>query len=156
MGCRVAKTSLASPPMSFLENDSAVMEKTRELCAAMVSDDEFVRLQKDVAVFFADDSARANFQKIQEWGEELSRKQGAGLQLSESEVKDFETAREELFKNEVATNFLNAQQGLQALQSAIGKSVGMTLELGRVPTAEDLAVQEGGCCGGGGGGGCGC
>ncbi|RYD26771.1 MAG: YlbF family regulator, partial [Verrucomicrobiaceae bacterium] len=35
--------------------------------------------------------------------------------------------------------------------------VGATIELGRVPTADDLASQGGGgCCGGGGGGGCGC
>lgn len=142
--------------MSFLENDSAVMEKTRELCAAMVKDEEFVQLQQDVATFFADDNARESFKKIQEWGEELSRKQEAGLQLAEQEIKEFETAREALFKNEVATKFLSAQQGLQALQGAISKSVGMTLELGRVPTEEDMAAQDSGCCGGGGGGGCGC
>jgi len=41
----------------------------------------------------------------------------------------------------------------------VGRFVGMTLELGRVPTDEDIAqASGGGCCGGGGGegGGCGC
>ncbi|GHC47549.1 YlbF family regulator [Roseibacillus persicicus] len=132
------------------------MEKTRELCALIAEDAEFGSLQKDVEAFFADDTARDSFRKVQEWGDELNQKQQAGLELSETEIKEFETARGALFENPVATNFLNAQQGLQALQGSIGKYVGMTLELGRVPTAEDMAAQNEGCCGGSGGGGCGC
>lgn len=132
------------------------MEKTRELCATIVGDAEFGDLQKNVAAFFADDAARDGFQKVQEWGDELNQKQQAGLQLSDTEIKEFETARNALFENPVATGFLNAQQALQSLQGSIGQYVGMTLELGRVPTSEDLASQNEGCCGGGGGGGCGC
>ncbi|MFC0018144.1 YlbF family regulator [Roseibacillus persicicus] len=142
--------------MSFLEDSSPIMEKTRELCALIAEDAEFGSLQKDVEAFFADDTARDSFRKVQEWGDELNQKQQAGLELSETEIKEFETARGALFENPVATNFLNAQQGLQALQGSIGKYVGMTLELGRVPTAEDMAAQNEGCCGGSGGGGCGC
>lgn len=142
--------------MSFLEDSSPIMEKTRELCAMIAEDSEFNGLQKDVEAFFADDTARDSFRKVQEWGDELNQKQQAGLELSETEIKEFEAARGALFENPVATNFLNAQQGLQALQGSIGKYVGMTLELGRVPTTEDFAAQNEGCCGGGGGGGCGC
>ena len=47
---------------------------------------------------------------------------------------------------------LNNSVRLQSVQMVIGKYVGMTLELGRVPAGEDLALQDG-CCGGGG---CGC
>lgn len=139
--------------MNILEDNSPVMEKTRELCAAIAGDAEFGALQKDVEAFFANDAARDGFRKVQEWGDELNQKQQAGLELGEAEVKEFETAREELFQNPVATSFLNAQQSLQTLQGSIGKYVGMTLELGRVPTAEDFAAQDEGCCGGGGGGG---
>ena len=50
--------------------------------------------------------------------------------------------------------FLDAQDELESLQKTIGKFVNMTLELGRVPTEQDIAESEkGGCCGGGG---CGC
>ncbi len=139
--------------MSFLEDNSPIMEKTRELCAAIAEDSEFGALQKNVEAFFADDTARDSFRKVQEWGDELNHKQQSGLQLDESEVKDFEKAREALFKNPVATGFLDAQQTLQTLQQSIGKHVGMTMELGRVPTNEDFAAQDEGCCGGGGGGG---
>ena len=54
--------------------------------------------------------------------------------------------------NPVAREFMDAQQNLQSVQVAIGKYIGMTLELGRVPAEEDLA-QEDGCCNEGG---CGC
>ena len=142
--------------MKILEDSSTVMEKTRELCNTIVGDAEFDILQKDVAAFFSDDEARDGFRKVQEWGDELNQKQQAGLQLTDTEIKEFEVARETLFKNPVATSFLEAQQSLQTLQASIGKYVGMTLELGRVPTSEDFAAQNEGCCGGGGGGGCGC
>ena len=144
---------LASRPMSFLEDSSPIMEKTRDLCATIVADAEFGSLQKNVEAFFADDAARDGFRKVQEWGDELNQKQQAGLELVPTEIKEFETARNTLFKNPVATNFLEAQQTLQTLQQSIGKYVGMTLELGRVPTSEDFASQDDGCCGGGGGGG---
>ena len=74
-----------------------------------------------------------------------------GLELSDGEVKDFEAAREALLGNEIAREFLDAQQSLQSVQMAIGKYVGMTLELGRVPGPEDFQ-DEGGCCSPGGGG----
>ena len=65
-----------------------------------------------------------------------------------------ETAREALFENAVACDFLAAQRELENLQKEISKYVGATIELGRVPTADDLAAAGGGgCCGGGGGGG---
>ena len=80
------------------------------------------------------------------------------MELSESEISEFEQAREQLLQNSTVTDFMAAQKELQEIQNTIGKMVGMTLELGRVPTAEDIeaASSGGGCCGGGGGGGCGC
>ena len=80
------------------------------------------------------------------------------MEASESEISEFEQAREQLLQNSTVTDFMAAQKELQEIQNTIGKMVGMTLELGRVPTAEDIeaASSGGGCCGGGGGGGCGC
>ena len=68
------------------------------------------------------------------------------------EMKAFESAREELFANPVAKEFLEAQDNLHNVQSAIGKYVGMTLELGRVPKPDDFKSEDG-CCSSGG---CGC
>lgn len=140
--------------MSLLADDSSVMTKTRELCSAIAEDAEFAKLLQDVERFLDDDSARMMYQSVHERGEELHQKQHAGIQLGAAEIREFEAARDALMQNEVARSFMNAQGTLETLQRSINKYVGMTLELGRVPTAEDFAEMEDGCCGGGGG--CGC
>lgn len=143
--------------MSLLAEDSAVLSKTRELCAEIAADPSFLKLQSNVERFLSDDAARLQYQTVHERGEELHQKQRAGIELGNAEIRDFETAREALFDNEVAREFINAQRELETLQQEIGKYIGMTLELGRVPNAEDLeAASGGGCCGGHDGGGCGC
>lgn len=143
-----------SPRMSIIAEDSAVIVKTRELCAQIASDPQFLKLQESVERFLNDDASRLQYQSVHERGEELHHKQHAGVQLGAAEIREFEAAREALFENEIARDFLAAQQELERLQKEIGKYVGMTLELGRVPTADDIAeASGGGCCGGGG---CGC
>lgn len=139
--------------MSIVAEDSAVIAKTRELCAQIASDPTFLNLQQSVERFLSDDGARLQYQSVHERGEELHHKQHAGIQLAAQEIREFESAREALFDNEVAREFLTAREQLEKLQKEITKYVGMTLELGRVPTAEDLAESNGGCCNEGG---CGC
>ena len=136
----------------MLADDSLVISKTKELCAAIADDPEYRSMMKKVECFMEDDAAKLQFQSVQERSQELGQKQQSGLELSVGEVEDFENAREALMSNTVAREFMDAQQSLQSVQSAIGKYVGITLELGRVPAEEDLADQ-GGCCNEGG---CGC
>ena len=138
--------------MKMLADDSLVIGKTKELCAAIADDPEYRSMMEKVERFMEDDAAKLQFQSVQERSQELGQKQQSGLELSVGEVEDFETAREALMNNGVAREFMDAQQSLQSVQSAIGKYVGITLELGRVPAEEDLADQEG-CCNEGG---CGC
>jgi hypothetical protein len=77
------------------------------------------------------------------------------MKLAPTEISEFEAARDALMRNEVASAFLDAQGELESLQRTIGKYVTMTLELGRLPTEEEIAqADQGGCCGGGGGEGC--
>jgi cell fate (sporulation/competence/biofilm development) regulator YlbF (YheA/YmcA/DUF963 family) len=142
--------------MSIVAEESAVIVKTKELCAQIASDPSFLKLQAQVERFLSDDAARLQYQSVHERGEELHHKQHAGIELGAAEIHDFENARDALFENEIARDFMAAQRELETLQKEIGKYVGTTIELGRVPTADDLASTGGGCCGGGGGGGCGC
>lgn len=142
--------------MSIVAEESAVIVKTKELCAQIASDPSFLKLQAQVERFLSDDAARLQYQSVHERGEELHHKQHAGIELGAAEIRDFETARDALFENEIARDFMAAQRELETLQKEIGKYVGTTIELGRVPTADDLASTGGGCCGGGGGGGGGC
>lgn len=135
--------------MTILADNSPVMTKTKELCEAIAGDPDFRAAMVQVEAFLGDDSAKRQYQQVQEKSDHLHQKQHAGLDLSDGEVEDFEAAKKALFENSVAKAFIEAQSSLQNVQSAIGKYVGMTLELGRVPSEEDLADQSG-CCSSGG------
>ena len=133
----------------MLADDSLVMAKTKELCEVIAGDPEYRVLLEKVERFLENEGAKLQFQSVQERSEELQQKQSVGLEVNEGEVKDFEAAREALMSNAVAKEFLDAQQSLQSVQSAIGKYVGLTLELGRVPAEDDFQDQGGGCNEGG-------
>lgn len=142
--------------MSMLLEKTTIISKTRELCAQIAEDAQFLKLQGDVERFLADDAAKLQYQSVHEKGEELHHKQHAGVELGAAEIKAFEDARDALFDNQVAADFMDAQRTLESIQKQIGKYVSMTLELGRVPTDEEIQEAQsggGGCCGGGGGGG---
>lgn len=138
--------------MTILADKSLVMTKTKELCEAIARDPDYRAAMKQVEAFMGDDAAKRQYQEVQEQSDHLHQKQHAGLDLSDGEMEQFEAAKKSLFENSVAKAFIEAQSSLQNVQSEIGKYVGMTLELGRVPSDEDLADQ-GGCCNSGG---CGC
>lgn len=141
--------------MPALTSKSRIIDSALELCAEIANDDRVAELQETVEKFLADDAAKLQYQSVHERGEALHQKQHAGIELSASEIREFEGVRDALFENSVAVEFMNAQRELENLQREIGKLVSLTLELGRVPTDEDLAESEaGGCCSSGGG--CGC
>ena len=146
--------------MSLIADDSALIATTKSLCETLVSQQAFKNLHNNVETFLSNDEARLQYQSVHENGEALNNKQRSGVELSEAEIGEFEQAREQLLQNSTVTNFMDAQRELQTAQQAISKYVGLTFELGRVPTEEDFAAAAssgGGCCGGGGeGGGCGC
>ena len=136
--------------------ESKVTVKTKELCASIVEQESFIKLQSQVETFLNNDEARLQYQSVHESGEALNQKQRSGVELGESEISEFEQSREQLLQNTTVTEFMSAQKELQEIQNTIGKMVSLTLELGRVPTADDIeaASSGGGCCGGGGGEGC--
>jgi cell fate (sporulation/competence/biofilm development) regulator YlbF (YheA/YmcA/DUF963 family) len=145
--------------MTTLLEKSSIISKTKELCDQIANDAEFNKLQADIEKFLSDDAAKLQYKTVHEKGEELHHKQHAGVELGASEIKAFEDARDALFKNSIAVNFMDAQRSLESIQKEISQYVSMTLELGRTPTDEEIAEAQhnsgGGCCGGsGGGGGC--
>jgi cell fate (sporulation/competence/biofilm development) regulator YlbF (YheA/YmcA/DUF963 family) len=126
-----------------------IEEKTKELCQTIIAQPEMAAIRKRIDIFFADDSARNDYEILTKKGQALHEKQHRGQPLDNTEISDFEKHREALLKNPVARNFIDAQEELHAMQSSIQKFVSKTLELGRVPTEADL--EEGSC-----GEGCGC
>lgn len=126
-----------------------VEHKTRELCEAIIEHIEAGGIRKRIDMFLADASARGQYESVMSKGQALQEKQHNGQTLEPSEVSGFEQERDALLKNPVATAFLDAQEEMHELQHLVQKHVGKTIELGRIPTAEDL---NGGSCGHG----CGC
>ncbi|MGB0292725.1 MAG: YlbF family regulator [Luteolibacter sp.] len=141
--------------MSAIAESSAIVDKTRDLCKSIVEDDHFKSLQGKIEEFLNDDAAKLQYQSVHQRGEELHQKQASGVELSKTEISEFETAREALLENVVVTTFLSAKQELEGLQNMVRQYVGLTLEMGKVPTQEEVDHETGGgCCGGGGGEGC--
>lgn len=139
--------------MSAIAESSAIVDKTRDLCKSIVEDDHFKSLQGKIEEFLNDDAAKLQYQSVHQRGEELHQKQASGVELSKTEISEFETAREALLENVVVTTFLSAKQELEGLQNMVRQYVGLTLEMGKVPTQEEVDHETGGgCCGGGGGG----
>jgi cell fate (sporulation/competence/biofilm development) regulator YlbF (YheA/YmcA/DUF963 family) len=135
--------------MQTQTNGNAVIDKTRELCETILSDPGMSLIRSRIDTFMADEIARGQYEAVMAKGQALHEKQHQSLPLSDSEVKDFESHRESLLKNPVARGFLDAREELHEMQNSIQKYVSKTLELGRMPTDEDLV--EGSC-----GEGCGC
>jgi cell fate (sporulation/competence/biofilm development) regulator YlbF (YheA/YmcA/DUF963 family) len=102
-----------------------------------------------IDAFLADASARGQYETVMHKGQALQEKQSQGRQLESAEIADFEKHREALLNNPTARSFLDAREKLHEIQHSVQKYVSKTLELGRVPAAEDL--QDHSC-----GDGCGC
>jgi len=125
-----------------------VVEKTRELCSTILAQPGMSSIRKNIDSFMADEKSRADYESLMAKGQALHEKQHRSLPLSGEEIGEFEKHREAVLKNPVARGFLDAQEALHHLQESVQTQISKTLELGRLPSTEDL---EGSC-----GHGCGC
>lgn len=135
--------------MQTLNETTVVLQKTRELCQAILDQPEIQALRKDIEAFMANDPARRQYETLMQQGEALHEKQHSGTPLTEAEVTAFEKLRESFLGNPVARGFLDAQEEMHKVQKSVTQYVSKTFELGRVPEESDL---ESGSCGSG----CGC
>lgn len=124
--------------------------KTNELCEAILEEIQGNGIRKRIDTFLADASTRGQYENLMNKGQALQEKQHNGQALEPAEISSFEQERDTLLKNPVAVGFLDAQEEMHDLQHSVQRKVAKTIELGRVPTADDLA--SGGSCGNG----CGC
>jgi len=125
-----------------------VVEKTRELCSAILAQPGMGNIRKNIDAFMADAKSQAQYESLMAKGQALHEKQHRSLPLSGEEIGEFEKQREAVLNNPVARGFLDAQEALHHLQEKVHTQISKTLELGRLPNPEDL---EGSC-----GHGCGC
>lgn len=125
------------------------MQKTRELCQTILNQPTMQSIRQRIDAFMGDEKTRTNYDDLVQKGQALQQKQEMAVALTGEEIADFEQHRDALMKNPVARNFLDAQEELHNLQQSVHQYVNKTLELGRLPTEEEMS---GGSCGHG----CGC
>src|SRR5438874_6334957 len=135
--------------METMIEETPVIQKTKELCQAILEQPNMQAIRQRVDAFMADEKTRAQYDGLMSKGQALQQKQQMSMPLTGDEITEFETQREALLKNPVARGFLDAQEELHQVQESVQTYVNKTLELGRLPSDEDL---NGGSCGSG----CGC
>jgi cell fate (sporulation/competence/biofilm development) regulator YlbF (YheA/YmcA/DUF963 family) len=126
-----------------------VETKRNELCEAILEEINSNGIRKRIDAFLTDDTARGQYESLMNRGQTLQQKQHHGETLDPAEISAFERDRDALLRNPVASGFLDAQEEMHDLQHTVQKYVAKTIELGRLPSADDLS--EGSC-----GHGCGC
>jgi cell fate (sporulation/competence/biofilm development) regulator YlbF (YheA/YmcA/DUF963 family) len=136
-------------PERATQTSDVLTQKIEELCQTILNQPEVKSIRQRIDAFNADAAAQKQYETLAERGEYLQHKQQQGAQLTDAEISEFEKHREAFFANPVAKGFVDAQQQMHKMQDSVSKYVSKTLELGRVPAAEDM---ESGSCGHG----CGC
>jgi cell fate (sporulation/competence/biofilm development) regulator YlbF (YheA/YmcA/DUF963 family) len=129
--------------------ETPILQKTRELCQTILDQPNMRSIRERIDAFMGDDKTRAQYDDLVNKGQNLQQKQQLSQPLSGDEIAEFEQHRDALLNNPVAKGFLDAQEELHEVQHSIQQYLNKTLELGRLPTEEDL--NGGGC-----GHGCGC
>lgn len=128
-------------------------EKIRELCEALLQDDEVSAARQRIESFLGNPDATRGYAQLANMSEALQQKRAGGADISEDEGSAFESLRDEVVGNPAVREFMEARGALEEIQGLIMTYVGRTMELGRIPTDRDLAPQgSGGSCGTG----CGC
>ena len=135
--------------MQTLIDEGIIIQKTRDLCEAILSQPTFQTLRHQIDAFLSNEEAKLQYQLLSERSEYLQHKQAQGSPLTNEEVADYEQQRELFINNPVARGFLSAQNEVQKVQESVSQYVTKTFELGRLPEPEDF--HGGGC-----GHGCGC
>ena len=135
--------------MSIEIAETIVTQKTRELCQALIEEPGLAAARKSIDAFLADNKAQSQYEQLMAKGQALQAKQQKSEPLTGQEIADFEAERDALLANPIARSFLDAQEHMHEVQQSVQKQIHKTLELGHLPTSEDL--EEGSC-----GSGCGC
>jgi cell fate (sporulation/competence/biofilm development) regulator YlbF (YheA/YmcA/DUF963 family) len=133
-----------------VQTQDAIEQKTRELCETILRQPQYQSIRRRMDAFLADSDAMAQYERLSDLGRQLHDKQHQGRTLTSAEIAAFDRQRDVFSSHPLAGDYVEAQDEMRQIQEQISRYVSKTLELGAVPSAEDLA--GGGSCGPG----CGC
>ena len=130
-----------------LPANSVILERTRDLCTAILEWPEYKAQAAHIEGFLADEEAKTEYRAFAQLGEEMHQKQQAGS-LTDDDIKSYEEKKGALEEKPLIGAFLAAQDSMNEIHRTVSQHVAKTLELGRMPEPEDFQ-SSGGCCGGG-------
>lgn len=137
--------------MTSTVNLPSVEEKARELCEFVVSQDGYQEARNRVEAFMEDDGAKDLYRAWQEKGAEMHHRSHQGIEPGAPDVEELERLKGEVMGNQAAMGFVNAEGEMNQIFETVTTLLQKSLQLGHVPTAEELKASE--CCNSGG---CGC
>lgn len=135
---------------------SSIEEKLHSLCQAILDDADVQQARQQAEAFLADAQAVALYREVAQTTHQFEHRHRAGEKFSEEEIARYTSLRQRAEEHPLIQGFHEAQELLQGIATTINLYVTKTLETGAIPTDEEIAAAQGGCCGGHGGGGCGC
>ena len=127
-----------------LSPNSAVLEKTRELCTQILQSGEYTENVSKIEAFFKNEEAQASYREFAALGEELHQKQQAGS-LSDDDISGYESKLKALKEDPVTGGFMEAEATLNGIVQQVSKYVGKTLELGKLPGESDGKIFNAEC-----------
>jgi cell fate (sporulation/competence/biofilm development) regulator YlbF (YheA/YmcA/DUF963 family) len=131
--------------------EAPLVQKTKELCQTILDLPKMKSAHQRMDAFMQNESARTQYNNLVAKGQALQEKQQQGLQLTKEEIAEFERERDALMNNPVARDFIDAQGELHEIKHSVHQYLNLTLELGRLPSEEELqghscGHSDGGCC----------
>ena len=112
--------------MENLLDTPTIDTKSRELCQFIVDQPEFAAARGHIEAFLENAEAQAVYRAWQEKGQELQRMSHEGLQPNDDDIKQMEALRETVMKNEIASDFAEAESQMNVLVQRT--SAGQALE----------------------------
>src|SRR2546427_11506432 len=109
--------------MEAITENSTVLQKTRELCQAILDRPDFQTIRQRVDAFLADESIKLQYQELSDRGAMLQHKQQTGMPLDMAEIADFEERRETFLSSPVAQAFLDAQHAMPQVRETVNQYV---------------------------------
>ncbi|MEM1295003.1 MAG: YlbF family regulator, partial [Verrucomicrobiota bacterium] len=128
-----------------LQQATTIEEKARELCQFVLDDAGFASAQGRIELFMESEEAKNVYRAWQEKSHELHAKNQQGMQPTEGDVAELESLKAAVLNNPVAVDFVEAENEMNAIFGSVTKLLQKTLQLGQIPTEEDM--KEGECCG---------
>ena len=115
-----------------------LLDATTTLCNALAQSPQIIAAKARIGLFFQNPDATKLFEEVNAYGEELRSKHLAGMPPTEEEIEKFDKLRASVIENELARGFLEARQSVDALLATINQYLGMSIDMGRAPTPEEV------------------